>query len=89
MWWSFLLNITGPIVLRVLTTLGFGVVTYTGFTTVLQLAFQQIDTGFNTLPADIAAIIFLSGLPQGISIMLSAMAARIAVSQLSKIQRVV
>jgi hypothetical protein len=87
MWWNFLLGITGPIVVRVLATLGIGIVTYTGLTAIVQTVYQQIQLSFNSLPSDIAALVFLSGLPQGISIMLSALAARIAMTQVSKIQR--
>lgn len=86
MWATLLLGITGPIVVRVLTTLGLGVVTYTGFSAVLSIVHSQIQGSFNGLPADMAALVFLSGLPQGMAIILSALGARIAFLQVKKIQ---
>lgn len=86
MWANLLLGLTAPIVVRVLTTLGLGVVTYTGFSAVLDMVFGRIQSSFAGLPADIAALCFLSGLPAGMSIILSALAARIALIQVKKIQ---
>ena len=86
MWANLLLSLTGPIVVRVLTTLGLGVVTYTGFTAVLDVVFGRIQASFSGLPADAAALIFMSGVPAGISIVLSALAARLTLVQLKKIQ---
>lgn len=86
MWANLLLSLTAPIVVRVLSTLGLGVVTYTGFTSVLSMVYGRIATSFSGLPVDISQLIFLSGLPSGISIVLSALAARLALVQLKKIQ---
>ena len=86
MWAALLLSLTAPIVVRVLTTLGLGVVTYTGFTAVLDTVYIRIQQSFAGLPADTAQLVFMSGLPTGISIILSALAARIALIQLKKIQ---
>lgn len=87
MWANFLLAMTAPIVIRVLATLGLGFVTYTGLDAVVQLAYQMIQTSFNGLPLDIAALVYMSGLPSGMSIILSAVASRILMMQLTKIQR--
>lgn len=87
MWATFLLGITSPIVTRVLTTLGIGIVSFTGLSAVLTLVSNTIQADFNSLPADVVAIVFLSGLPQGMAIILSALSARIGMMQLSKIQR--
>lgn len=86
MWATLLLGLTGPIVVRVLTTLGLGIVTYTGFAVVLTTVAQAIQASFNGLPLLAMQIVFLSGLPQGMGIILSALGARIALMQLKKIQ---
>lgn len=86
MWATLLLSLTGSIVVRVPSTLGLGIVTYTGFTAVLDLVYRRIASSFAALPADMAQLVFLSGLPTGISIILSALAARLALVQLKKIQ---
>lgn len=87
MWARFLLYITGPVVVKVLATLGLGVVSYVGFDAGLTLIFNQIQTSFGTMPADISSLIFLSGVPTGMGMILSALFARIAFVQVSKIQR--
>ncbi len=86
MWAALFMALTGPIVVRTLITLGLGVVTYTGFASVLSLVYSSIQSSFTGLPADAAAIVFMSGLPQGMSIILSALSARIALIQMKKIQ---
>lgn len=83
---TLLLDLTAPIVIRILTTLGLGIVSFTGFSSVLSLVKTQMQTSFNGLPADVAQLLFLSGLPQGMAIILSALAARITLMQLKKIQ---
>lgn len=84
---ALLLGLTGPIVARVLLTLGVGIVTITGLTAMLAFAVTSIQSSFNGLPVDVLQLIFLSGLPQGMAIILSALAARISMMSLSKIQR--
>lgn len=84
-----LLGLTGPIVTRVLATLGVGIFTITGLNACLTLVFNSCQSSFNGLPADIAGLLFLSGLPQALAIILSAAAARISMVSLSKIQRLI
>ena len=86
-WDAFLLALTGPLVKRVLLTLGLGVVTYEGFQAALDLVASNIGTNLNSLPADALQLLQLSGLVESVSIILSAISVRIGVSQLSKIQR--
>ncbi|MDP2805580.1 MAG: DUF2523 domain-containing protein [Gallionellaceae bacterium] len=87
MWATLLLSLTGPIVIRVLSTLGLGVVSYVGLNSVVTLAYNQIQANFSSLPPELGQFLFLSGLPQGMGIILSALVARIAMMQLSKIQK--
>ena len=89
MWANFLIWIAGPIAIRVLTTLGLGVVSFTGFTAVLAFAYNSMQASFSGLPADAMSLLFLSGMPQGMAIILSALSARIALAQVSKIQSVI
>lgn len=88
-WANFLLSITGPVVVRVLSVLGLGVVTYTGFSSFLTLVYNNIQTNLSSIPAEIVNVLFLCGVPQGIGIVLSALAARFTLEQVSRIQRVV
>lgn len=89
MWAQFLVWVTGPIVARVLTTLGMGVVSYTGLSSVLVLVFNQVQANLGAMPADVAQIVFLTGIPQSIAIVLSALSARAVMEQVSRIQRIV
>jgi len=86
MWATLLLSLTGPIVVRVLTTLGLGVVSYTGYAVLLTTVTQSIQANFAGMPPEIIGFLFLSGLPQGMGIILSALSARIALMQLKRIQ---
>lgn len=86
MWAQLLLYCTGPIVIRVLTTLGLGVVSFVGFDSALNYIQSLIQSNFNALPADVAGFVFLSGIPTGMAMILSALFARIALMQLKKIQ---
>jgi hypothetical protein len=87
MWAKLFLYLAGPIAIRVLTTLGLGVVTYIGFDAALTSIFNQIQAQFGTLSAELAGLLFLSGIPTAMSMIMSAMFARIAIVQVSKIQR--
>lgn len=87
-WTTFLLAITGPIVIRVLATLGFGIVTYTGVSAVIATAANMIQGSLNGLGGDAASLLFMSGIPQGIALILSAVAARASMQVFSKLQRV-
>lgn len=86
MWASLIMNLVGPVVVRALISLGFGVVSFTGFTALLTLIRNQIQTNLNGLPADAVSILFLAGVPQAIGIILSALVARVALAQTKKIQ---
>lgn len=86
MWAQLLLYVASPVAIRVLATLGLGVVTYAGFDAALNLIFSEIQTQFSALPADISGFVFMSGIPTAMSMILSALFARIALVQISKIQ---
>lgn len=87
MWAKLFLYLAGPIAIRVLATLGLGVVTYIGFDAALTAIFTQIQTQFGALSADLSGLLFMSGVPTAMAMIMSAMFARIAIVQVSKIQR--
>jgi hypothetical protein len=89
MWARLLLYVSGPIVVKVLAMLGLGFVSYVGFDVALNLIFTEIQRNFGQIPADVMQLLYLSGLPAGMGIILSALFARIALVQVSKIQRIV
>lgn len=83
---TMLLAITAPIVTRILITLGLGIVSFTGLTAVLNLVFNTLQSNLNSMPVAVGQLLFISGVPQGIAIVLSALAARIGFMTLKKIQ---
>lgn len=89
MWARLLLSLAGPLAIRVLAALGLGIVTFVGFDSALTLAFNTIQSQFAAVPADMMGLLYMSGLPTGMAMILSALFARIAIMQVSKIQRLV
>lgn len=76
----FLSAIVGPLVAKVLTSLGLGAVTYVGITVLLSTVKTYLIGEVNGLPGDLLAILGLAKLDVAVNIMLSAVAARAALS---------
>lgn len=74
---SWLLSMAGPLVLRALTVLGIGTLTFTGVTASLQALIDMAVTNWASLGADILALASLAGLPQALGIITGAMTARV------------
>lgn len=74
---AFLMGIAGPLVLRVLTILGIGTLTFTGVTAGLQGLIDMAVTNWASLPSDILALCSLAGIPQAIGIITGAMSGRV------------
>lgn len=89
MWARLFVYVAGPMAVRVLAALGLGVVTYVGFDSALTFVFNEISAQFAAVPADMMGLLYMSGLPTGMAIILSALFARITVLQVSKIQRII
>lgn len=84
---AFLLALVGPLAIRVLAALGLGVVTLVGMDAAVNTIFNIISTQFSGLSGDVAGLLYLSGVPSGMAMILSALFARIAIVQGSKIAR--
>lgn len=80
---GMLLNIVGTLAGRVLIGLGIGVVTYTGVSTSLAWLKMQAVTSFAMLPIEMMAIIGLMKVGVCISIVSSAIAARLVLNGLT------
>jgi Protein of unknown function (DUF2523) len=83
----FLLLLARPLVMEVLLALGLGFVTFIGFGAGIANVKGMIEANIGQLPADMYNIVLLSGALQAMGIILSAITARIAVTNFSKIQR--
>jgi hypothetical protein len=77
------LNIAGSLVLRVITSLGIGVVAYTGMSTTLDWLKGEIVSSASSLPADILGMMATMKVGASISIVFSAMVARLLINGMS------
>lgn len=85
--WAAFLSWIPAIVLRVLTALGIALVTYEVSDTALDAIISQIQGSIGGLPADVAALVSLSGVDTAFSMLISAhltaLAIRAAVASMS------
>lgn len=80
---GMLINLVGTLVGRVMVALGLSVVTYTGINAALDAIKSQAISSFNSLPADTIAIISMMRVGECISIVSSAIAARLILNGLT------
>ncbi|WP_043311466.1 DUF2523 domain-containing protein [Pseudomonas sp. ML96] len=76
----FLSAIVGPLVAKVLTSLGIGAVSYIGITVLLAGVKTYLIGEITGLPGEILAILGLAKVDVAVNIVLSAVAARAALS---------
>lgn len=75
---AFLLSMMRPLAAKVLVSLGFGIISYTGFVAVLNQLTQAVQGQFDSMPQYAAAILGMAGLGHAAGILIGAFAARIA-----------
>lgn len=75
---TFLLNIAGPLVMRVLVTLGMGTVTFTGVTAAMNTLIGEAQSTWSSLPTDVLAFASIAGVPQALGIICGAYTSRVA-----------
>ena len=80
---GMLINLVGTLVGRVLVALGISVVTYTGLTATLDAIKADTVSSFTALPPEMMAIIGLMKVGVCISIVTSAIAARMVINGLT------
>lgn len=68
-----------PLVVKVLSALGIGIVTYTGMEYALSSGVSFFETQFSGLPATAVQILYMLGFHQGISMLFAAYSASIAI----------
>lgn len=76
----FLSSIVGPLAAKILTSLGIGAITYVGITALLATVRSELLGSVTGMPADVLALFGLIKLDIAVNIMLSAVAARAALS---------
>ena len=81
--WGALLNIAGSLVGRVLLSLGIGYVAFSGVDTSITLAKNQFLSGLSGIPADAVGLASTMKIGVCISMLLAALATRLAISGLT------
>lgn len=84
MWQAIIAFIT-PAVARILQALGVGMVAYVGLSALVERLVAEAVASLSGLPGALAAWVGLLGIDQFLSIMLSALIARVAIAALSNI----
>lgn len=82
---AFLASAVGPLAKKVLIALGFGVVSYGGLAVLYSSVQSQVVSSFGQLGGATLQIISLAGFPQAVGIILSALAARVALLAAKKL----
>lgn len=68
----FLATITGPLVARIMLSIGVGVISYTGIDATLNAFFDKINTSWSGIPSNVIAICGIAGIDVFITIVASA-----------------
>lgn len=73
---SFLLSAVGPLLLRALTMVGIGTVTFTGVTAALDGLITMMQNNWSSVPTDILGLAAIAGVPESMGIIAGAFVAR-------------
>lgn len=76
-WITMLMGLAGPLVLRALTVIGLGTLTFTGVTVALQGLIDIAVSNYASVPSDVLGLAGVAGIPQCIGIICGAMVARV------------
>lgn len=74
---AVLMGLVGPMVLRALTTLGIGLITFTGVASSLDALINLAVSNYQSIPGDVLGLAGLAGVPQAVGIICGAMVARV------------
>lgn len=84
----YLASVSTPIAQRVLTGLGFGVVTYVGLQAVMTEIQNNVLSHWGGIPPISMQLLSLAGVPDVIGILLGAFAARFSMMQLKSLSQI-
>lgn len=83
----WVIALVSPILAKILVLLGFGIITYTGASTFIGAVTQYIS-GSLAISSPYIGLLYYSGAPQAISLMISAFTASLALRNLRRIQSI-
>lgn len=84
---AWLVSLVGPLVIQGLIALGVGVLTVAGVDVALNVAIGWISAGVGGIPSDMANVLALGGVFQGVSYIVGAFSARVTMFGLSAAKR--
>ena len=84
---TWLMSLAGPLLIQALIAIGVGVLTVTGLDVALNQAIAWINTGVSGLPSDMANVLALGGVFQGVSYIVGALSARVALAGITAAKR--
>lgn len=82
---KFLEGAASPIVKKVMTSLGLGVISFAGVSVALNAAITMAQNSYSALPQYVGALAGLGGVGEGLGIIAGAMIFRVGMNSLSKI----
>ncbi|MFZ2407127.1 MAG: DUF2523 domain-containing protein [Methylobacter sp.] len=85
---AFLLSITGSVAARVLTSLGFGIVSYAAMTTLVSSVVSQAQAQYDLINPSVLQLLNLAGVGKSMGIIASAFATRAALMAIKKLRPV-
>lgn len=83
---TWLVSLAGPVIARMLTALGLGVVSYAALSTALATALSSAKAAWSGLAGDSLALIQMSGASTALSIVAGAIVARLALLALKRFE---
>ncbi|KVP85462.1 cobalt ABC transporter permease [Burkholderia ubonensis] len=86
-WATFLLSLVQPIIVQALLALGVGVVTVAGIDLALNQAMQWLTSSVGGLGSDVANVLAMGGIFQGIGYIGGALSARVAMAGVSSFKK--
>jgi hypothetical protein len=85
---TWLLSLAQPFIAKILLSLGFSVVTITGFEAAVNQVKAQLVGSVNALPVDLLNVFLLAGGGKGIGIILAAVAVKVLLWQISSATKI-
>jgi len=85
---TWLLTLVQPLLARILTALGFSVVTITGFEAAIDTLKQQLIGAMNGLPSEMLQVVLLGGVGEGLGLITAAIAVRVLLWQIQSATRI-
>ncbi len=85
---TWLLAMVSPLIGRILTALGFSVVTITGMTAAINAARDAMIGGVNSLPGDMLNVFLLGGGGVGFGMIMGAITTRLVIWQIQSATKI-